>query len=140
MVKTLVDKRKIRVRFNEADPLGVVWHGHYVRYFEDGRESFGEKYGLSYLDFFNHGVVVPVVHIDCDYKRPLRYGESVNIETEYIPCIAAKLQFKYKLTTMKGELVASGNSTQVFLGKDDFVLQLVNPAFFAEWKQQQGFV
>lgn len=140
MVKTLVDKRKIRVRFNEADPLGVVWHGHYVRYFEDGRESFGEKYGLSYLDFFNHGVVVPVVHIDCDYKRPLRYGESVNIETEYIPCVAAKLQFKYKLTTMKGELVASGNSTQVFLGKDDFVLQLVNPAFFAEWKQQQGFV
>ncbi len=140
MVRTLIDKRKIRVRFNEADPLGVVWHGHYVRYFEDGRESFGQKYGLSYLDFFNHGVVVPVVHIDCDYKRPLRYGESVYIETEYMPCIAAKLQFRYKLTTMEGELVATGNSTQVFLGKEDFVLQLVNPAFFAQWKQEQGFV
>ncbi|RYY30883.1 MAG: acyl-CoA thioesterase [Chitinophagaceae bacterium] len=140
MVKTLVDKRTIRVRFNEADPLGVVWHGHYVRYFEDGRESFGQKYGLSYLDFFNHGVVVPVVHIECDYKRPLRYGESVVVETEYIPCVAAKLQFKYRLLSMKGELVASGNSTQVFLGKEDFVLQLVNPAFFAEWKKEQGFV
>jgi len=32
---------KIQVRFNEADPLGIVWHGHYIRYFEDGREAFG---------------------------------------------------------------------------------------------------
>jgi acyl-CoA thioester hydrolase len=138
MINTLKDKRTIRVRFNEADPLGVVWHGHYVRYFEDGRESFGQKYGISYLDFFNHGVVVPIVHIDCDYKRPLRYGESVFVETEYIPCDAAKLHFKYKLTTLSGELVASGSSMQVFLGKEDFILQLVNPPFFAEWKLKQG--
>ncbi|RYZ28275.1 MAG: acyl-CoA thioesterase, partial [Sphingobacteriales bacterium] len=115
-----------------------VWHGHYVRYFEDGRESFGQKFGLSYLDFFNNGVVVPVVHIDCDYKRPLRYGESVYVETEYLPTEAAKLQFRYRLTTMSGELVATGASTQVFLGKDDFILQLVNPTFFGEWKQQMG--
>ncbi|MET0242558.1 MAG: acyl-CoA thioesterase, partial [Flavitalea sp.] len=113
MAKTLIDKRIIRVRFNEADPLGVVWHGHYVRYFEDGRESFGQKYGLSYLDFFNRGVVVPVVHIDCDYKRPLRYGESVEVQTEYIPTEAAKLQFRYRLVTLTGELVATGASTQV---------------------------
>ena len=126
------------MRFNEADPLGVVWHGHYVRYFEDGRESFGEEFGLSYLDFFNQGVVVPVVHIECDYKRPLRYGESVQIETEFIPCEAAKLNFKYRLTTMAGELVASGASTQVFLGKEDFMLQLLNPSFFAAWKTKYG--
>ncbi|RYG02771.1 MAG: acyl-CoA thioesterase [Chitinophagaceae bacterium] len=140
MVKTLTDKRIIRVRFNEADPLGVVWHGHYVRYFEDGRESFGQKYGLSYLDFFNRGVVVPVVHIDCDYKRPLRYGESVEVQTEYIPTEAAKLQFRYRLVTLTGELVATGASTQVFLGKDDFILQLVNPDFFADWKKTQGLI
>ncbi|MET0241813.1 MAG: acyl-CoA thioesterase, partial [Flavitalea sp.] len=122
------------------DPLGVVWHGHYVRYFEDGRESFGQKYGLSYLDFFNRGVVVPVVHIDCDYKRPLRYGESVEVQTEYIPTEAAKLQFRYRLVTLTGELVATGASTQVFLGKDDFILQLVNPEFFADWKKTQGLM
>ncbi|HBK70039.1 MAG TPA: 4-hydroxybenzoyl-CoA thioesterase, partial [Flavobacteriaceae bacterium] len=25
---------EIRVRFNETDPLGIVWHGHYITYFE----------------------------------------------------------------------------------------------------------
>ena len=58
----------MHVRFNEADPLGIVWHGHYLRYFEDGREDFGKTYGLSYLDFYQHRIAVPVVSVDCQYK------------------------------------------------------------------------
>ncbi len=52
MQALLTERVEILVRFNEADPLGIVWHGHYVRYFEDGREAFGNKYGLRYLDIF----------------------------------------------------------------------------------------
>ena len=33
----------ITVRFSETDPLGIVWHGNYIKYFEDGREAFGRK-------------------------------------------------------------------------------------------------
>ena len=40
----------IRIRFNETDPLGIVWHGCYITYFEDGREAFGRLHGISYLD------------------------------------------------------------------------------------------
>jgi len=49
-----------RVRFNDADPLGIVWHGNYVSYFEDGRESFGRKHGLTYLDVHQHGFSTPL--------------------------------------------------------------------------------
>ena len=45
----------IRVRFSETDPLGIVWHGNYIKYFEEGREAFGRKYGLSYLDVQREG-------------------------------------------------------------------------------------
>ena len=39
---------RFKIRFNETDPLGIVWHGHYITYLEDGRESFGKKYaGIS---------------------------------------------------------------------------------------------
>ena len=50
MTERIVHRIEMAVRFNEADPLGIVWHGHYIRYFEDGREDFGKKYGLAYLD------------------------------------------------------------------------------------------
>ena len=49
----LTVSQQIRVRFNETDPLGIVWHGYYITYFEDGREAFGRQHGISYLDVFN---------------------------------------------------------------------------------------
>ncbi len=140
MKTELSDRTEISVRFNEADPLGIVWHGHYVRYFEDGREAFGQKYGIGYLDFYAKGIVVPVVNIHCDFKRSLRYGERVVVETIYHPCEAAKMKFEYKLYNAEtGILVATGASTQVFLDKETSALQLTNPPYFEEWKARMGF-
>lgn len=137
MAKELSCKREIPIRFNEADPLGIVWHGHYIRYFEDGREAFGETHGLKYLDVYQQGFVIPVVSVQCDYKKSLRYGDRVIVETKYIPCEAAKMKFSYRLFNVAtGELVATGSSVQVFLSKDDSILQLANPPFFEEWKKK----
>ncbi|HTQ28264.1 MAG TPA: acyl-CoA thioesterase [Puia sp.] len=141
MQNELTDQTEILVRFNEADPLGIVWHGHYIRYFEDGREAFGSKYGIAYLDFYRHGIIVPVVSIQCDYKRSLRYGERVMVETRFISCAAAKLKFSYRLFNPgTGQLVASGSSVQVFLDKETSTLQLTNPSFFEAWKHRHGLL
>ena len=141
MSKFLIERTEIAVRFNEADPLGIVWHGHYIRYFEDGREAFGNSHGLSYLDFYKQGFVVPVVKVDCDYKRSLRYGDRVIIESRYVPCIAAKIIFEYTLFNAKSsEIVATGSSLQVFLDKETSTLQLTNPPFFEEWKKRNSLI
>lgn len=133
----LSNRIEVLVRFNEADPLGIVWHGHYIRYFEDGREAFGNTHGLGYLDVYKQGFVIPIVSVQCDFKRSLRYGDRVIVETLYVPSEAAKLKFTYRLfNAATGELVASGSSVQVFLDKENSVLQLTNPPFFENWKKQ----
>ena len=137
MQKKLVTQTEVLVRFNEADPLGIVWHGHYIRYFEDGREDFGKKYSIGYLDIYHHGFVLPIVQVDCSFKKSLRYGDSVVVETTFTPCDAAKILFSYRLFNKKTkELVATGSSVQVFLDKENSELQLLNPPFFEEWKQK----
>ena len=141
MKKELTNRTEILVRFNEADPLGIVWHGHYIRYFEDGREAFGNTHGLGYLEVYKLGFVIPIVSIQCDFKRSLRYGDRVIVETKYIPTEAAKMKFTYRLyNAATGQVVATGSSVQVFLSKDDSVLQLANPPFFEEWKKQHDLV
>ena len=133
----LTHQTEVVVRFNEADPLGIVWHGHYLRYFEDGREAFGKEYGISYLDFYRNGLAVPVVSVNCDYKRPLRYGDSVIVETIYRPTEAAKLHFDYRMLEPASKaLVAVGSSTQVFVDSKTFALQLTMPAFFEAWRDK----
>jgi acyl-CoA thioester hydrolase len=136
----LTHQTEVLVRFNEADPLGIVWHGHYIRYFEDGREGFGKRYGISYLDFYKNGLAVPIVSVHCDYKKPLRYGQSVIVETTYIDSHAAKLKFDYKIFQGNSkELVAVGTTTQVFVDVKNFQLQLTVPDFFMDWKKEVGF-
>ena len=141
MKKELTDTTEILVRFIEADPLGIVWHGHYIRYFEDGREAFGNMHGIGYLEVYKLGFVIPVVSVQCDFKRSLRYGDRVIVETKYIPTEAAKMKFTYRLfNAATGQVVATGSSVQVFLSKDDSVLQLANPPFFEDWKKKHDLV
>jgi acyl-CoA thioester hydrolase len=129
---------EIIVRFNEADPLGIVWHGHYVRYFEDAREDFGKLHGISYLDFYRNSLAVPVVAIQCDFKKPLRYGDTIIVVTKYINTKAAKLNFNYQIfDSLNGTQIATGSSTQVFVDAKTFELQLTIPPFFEDWRKKQ---
>jgi acyl-CoA thioester hydrolase len=137
----LTHQTEVIVRFNEADPLGIVWHGHYLRYFEDGREAFGKLHGISYLDCYQHGLAVPVVSVHCDYAKPLRYGETVLVEATFINTPAAKLIFDYKIYEAKGKTqVARGSSVQVFVDAKSFELQLIMPPFFEAWKKKQNLI
>ena len=124
-------------RFSEVDSMQVVWHGNYVRYFEDGREAFGRQYpGVGYMDFFANGYTAPIVDMQMQYLLPLTVNDVAVIETRYIDVAAAKLCFEYIIHRQSdGALVARGSSVQVFLDKDGNMC-LNNPAFFEEWKRQ----
>jgi acyl-CoA thioester hydrolase len=139
--QSLINTIEIEVKFSDVDMLGVVWHGNYIRYFEDGREAFGKQYGLGYMDVYNAGFVVPIVNVNCDYKRFLRYEDKVIIETTYTPTESAKINFTYQLLNAQtGELIVKGSTVQVFVHRDNFELQLTNPDFFLDWKQKQGLI
>ncbi|HEV7231796.1 MAG TPA: thioesterase family protein [Bacteroidia bacterium] len=131
--------KEISVRFNEVDSLRMVWHGHYLRYFEDGREDFGKQHQLGYLDVYAKGFLIPLVKAELDYKRPLKYGDQALVEVTYIDDPAAKLIFDYRILNAKDRtLVCSGRTIQVFLNLEN-ELQLTVPDFFLEWKRKMGF-
>jgi len=134
----LTEKITIRIRFDEVDALGIVWHGNYVKYLEDGREAWGRKFGIPYMTIYKqHGFSVPIVKLNMDYKRPLRYEEYCTIETRFENCDAAKIQLKYVIYNEAKEVVLTAETTQVFLTKEGD-LQLTTPDFFSSWKKQHG--
>jgi len=138
-VPSLINQTRIRVRFSEVDSMQIVWHGEYVRYFEDGREAFGRQYGgLGYMEMYNSGFVVPLVKINLEFKHPLVCGDTAIVETRYINCDAAKILFEYVIYRESDmQVVATGESMQVFLNRDN-QLELVNPNFYIQWKKKWG--
>ena len=76
MKTTLTSQNEVTIRFNEVDSMEVVWHGHYIQYFEEGREAFGEKFGIGYNQVKAHGFTIPIVSLSCLYKLPIQYGDK----------------------------------------------------------------
>lgn len=136
-IPSLINRTTIRVRFSEVDSMRIVWHGEYVRYFEDGRESFGREFkGLGYMDIDKSGFLAPIVKVVVDYKRPLECNDIAIVETRYINCGAAKILFEYTIYRESDmQIVATGETIQVFLNSDN-QLELVNPEFYLEWKKK----
>ena len=130
---------KIRVRFVETDPLGIVWHGIYIQYFEDGREAFGRHHGISYLDQKENGYTTPIVKSSSEHKLPLRYGDIATIKTIYVDSPAAKMIFRYEVFNEQDQIVCTGETTQVFV-EDKGELSLIIPEFFMKWKKKVGLL
>ena len=136
----LTDRTTLRVRFSEVDSMQIVWHGEYIRYFEDGRESFGRTFDISYMDVYNYGYMIPIVEISCEYKAPLKVNDRAVVETRFINNDAAKIVFEYAVFRESDNVpVATGRSVQVFLNRD-FGLELSSPDFFIEWKKRWNII
>ena len=135
-MKTLSTIHPISVRFNEVDSLGIVWHGHYVAYFEEAREAFSKLYGISYLDIKKEGYAVPVVKTTTEHLLPLKYGDRMTVETTFINTRAAKIIFSYIIKNEAGEVVCKGETTQVFTSIKTGDMSLTNPEFFKIWKHK----
>jgi len=129
----------VRVRFAECDPLGIVWHGNYIQFFEDGREAFGRHHGISYLDQKANNFSTPIVSSKCEHKLPLRYGDVATVKTTYIDSSAAKMVFKYEILNPDGQVVCKGETVQVFVELHG-ELSLVIPDFFVKWKKKMGLL
>lgn len=70
-----------RVRFRECDPMGIVYHVHYLDWFEYARTEALRDAGVPYKEIEDDGLILPVTHLEIDYKESARYDEEILIET-----------------------------------------------------------
>jgi len=104
---------EIIVEFFDVDPVAVVWHGNYVKYFETGRRTLLEKIGYYYGEMQDSGYVFPVIDISVKYINSLRFMDRARIKTilmEY----ENRLKLKYEIRNAKtGLLTTKGTTTQM---------------------------
>lgn len=106
---------KVRVRYAETDQMGVVYHGNYAQYFEMGRVEWLRNLGLSYKWMEENGIMLPVVSLSMNYKKPARYDDLIHVKTIFKSQTSVKIEFDYEIYNEENELLTIGNSMLVFV-------------------------
>ncbi|WP_042144635.1 thioesterase family protein [Paucisalibacillus sp. EB02] len=127
-------KVPIEVRYQETDQMGVVYHANYLVWFEIGRTKFIEHLGLSYVEMEMNNVVSPVVDAQISFKKPVKYGEKVFVETWIEQYDGLRTVYGYKIIDDNEEVRVSGSTKHVIVKKDSF-RPLSLRRTFPEWHE-----
>ena len=138
-IEQLSAETKVNIRFSDTDSMGVVWHGNYLKFFEDVREVFAQKYAIDYLDVYEKGYFLPIVKSEIDHKSPIFYGQQAKVNVTLIPTASAKVIFKYQVFNLAtNKIAATGKTIQVFLTSKGRELSLYKPDFYIAWENSVG--
>jgi acyl-CoA thioester hydrolase len=130
--KTLSAEIEFAVEFYDADPMRIVWHGNYIKYFEKARCALLNKIGYNYIQMEESGYQFPVTSVSAKYAGSFRFGERVRalaILEEYENCIKIRYELRDAAT---GELRTKGKSTQMAVDAATGESHFVCPQIFID--------
>jgi acyl-CoA thioester hydrolase len=96
--------------------MGVVYYANYFVWFEIGRTDLLREAGWSYRDMEQAGYSLPVIDAQCQYRRPARYDDELDVRTSGTLLSPVRLRFEYEIVrAADGVAIASGQTTHASL-------------------------
>lgn len=130
----------LEVPFFDVDSLMIVWHGHYVKYFEMARCAFLSEIAHDYNVMRDSGYAYPVVKLDVKYVKPAVFGQKIRVALAVV-AFESSLKMDYLIKDLaSGEVLTRASTTQVAVRIDNGEMQFQTPdAFQAAVRRCVGF-
>ncbi|MBB6671043.1 acyl-CoA thioesterase [Cohnella nanjingensis] len=87
----------LRVRYQETDKMGVVYHANYVNWFEIGRTEWVRQAGYTYREIETRGLLLPVVNLEASFEQPALYDDWVTICTRVTEMTPLRVRFESRV-------------------------------------------
>jgi acyl-CoA thioester hydrolase len=102
----------LRVRYGETDRQRILYHAHYLTYFEVARTEALRAAGVRYRDLETAGCFLVVTEASCSYRSSAGYDDELRIATQVTDVTPVRIVFRYRVTQADGgRLVAEGETT-----------------------------
>ncbi|WP_286070348.1 acyl-CoA thioesterase [Stenotrophomonas sp. 57] len=99
--------------FHDCDPMNVVWHGHYFKYFEIARCALLGRYNYDYPQMLESGYLWPVVDARVKYVRPLLFNQALRVRAKIVEW-ENRLKIEYEiLDAHSGQVLTRAMTIQV---------------------------
>jgi acyl-CoA thioester hydrolase len=101
----------LRVRYAETDKMGVVYYANYLVWFEVARADLLRSLGWSYREMEVAGISLPVIEAQCQYLRPARYDDEIEVKTEGRMLSPVRMEFQYQVIRKEDQTIAAEGRT-----------------------------
>lgn len=108
-------RHQIRVIFGDTDQMGVVYYANYLRFFESARADYWRSLGRTYKDLEDAQVAMPVIEAHCNYKKPARYEDLLEVDIRVGEMRTASMRFDY-VVHRGHEVLAEGYTRHAIIG------------------------
>ena len=118
--------------FNDADPMGIVYHGNYFRFFEEARRVLMEKLQYGYREMKASGYTWPVIDARVKYIRAIPFNHEIRVIATLVEW-ENRLRVNYVIQDAEtGERMSRAHTVQVAVGVDDDEMRLASPRVFTD--------
>ncbi len=112
-----------RVPFYETDAMGIVHHSNYVRFLELARIDWMAEHHRPYTAYVEEERNFATTHVSVDYKKMVRFDETVEITVGLEWIRGASLRLAYRLDAPAG-LVATAATEHALVDTDGRVRRI----------------
>ncbi|MDR3427248.1 acyl-CoA thioesterase [Silvimonas sp.] len=120
------------IPFHDLDPMHVVWHGNYARYFEHARTALFQQLDYDVPAMRDSGFAWPVIELNVRYARPLVYQQKIEIHAAIVEW-ENRLKVRYEIRDVaSGERLTRGHTVQVAVNMTSGEMCFVSPAILFE--------
>jgi acyl-CoA thioester hydrolase len=123
---------EMTIPFHDLDPVNIVWHGNYAKYFEHARCELLEQFNYNYDEMRKSGYIWPIIDLHVRYIKPLHFKQRIKVqatlkEWEY------RLKIDYLISDVEtGVRLAKGSSIQVAVDSHTKEMCLLSPRIVFE--------
>lgn len=119
MIRT---ESQIRVRYQETDAMGIVYHGNYLTWFEIARIEMLDTLGIPYKSLEDQGFMLPVLEAHARYLAPARFDDRLTIACLIKDMPRLKIRIEYEVSC-QDKLLTTGHTLHAFMDKDGYPIK-----------------
>jgi len=111
----ITSENEIRIRYDEVDKMGYVYHGNYAKYYHISRTELLRKIGISDKVLESHNILLPVIEMNIKYIKPIFYDEIITIKTSLQDIPGSRMIFHHEVRNHNNEVINRAESMVAFV-------------------------
>lgn len=113
-------KLEVQLRYSDTDQMGIIYHGNYFSFYEQGRTKLYNDLGFDYNETEKNGILFPIREVSNTYLKSIHLGEKIIVTTIVASVSKIKVKYQHEVHNDLGELKAKGSTTCVCVDKETF--------------------